>query len=244
MIGAIPGDTQYFPGIVIDDSLADVGPGTGGIDASRVIGLQYMIRRPERYHRMKPARRHDTLSRADVVAGDACPCRTVSDVEWRETGIVGCIFEVVCRTERFIHNIDQPAEVLQVLDTITVFHRHSRSPDPGLCMAAHAVRAHQIAGVANSAFDTRPARPVGQPGIDLAEMIVHCLTQCHTWIVIRSRFKHSQFNLISRSIRLGPQEIDSARLEYPVYRRAMSFILLVDALILITPLSIFIERQE
>jgi hypothetical protein len=47
------------------------------------------------------------------------------------------------------------------------------------------MRAHQIACVADAAFDRSAARAVGQPGIDLTDVIVHRLPHGHSRIDVR-----------------------------------------------------------
>src|SRR5215510_15456234 len=131
---------------------------------------------------MELARGDDSFRGADVVTGDSGSGGAVAYVERREAGVVRRLLQVIRRAKRFVHHVDEAAEVLNVLDAVAVLYRHGGPPDARLRVAAHAMRAHKVAGVADAALDRSAARAVGQPGIDLAEMIVHRLPHGHTRI--------------------------------------------------------------
>src|SRR5262245_52768949 len=140
---------------------------------------------------MELARGDGALRRADVVTGHPRSGGAVAYVERREAGVVRRVLQVIRRAHRLVHHVDQAAEVLNVLDAVAVLYRDGRPPDPRLRVAAHAMRAHQIASVADAAFDRSATRAIGQPGVHLTDVIVHRLPYGHTRIVIWRRFQHT-----------------------------------------------------
>src|SRR5262245_1725977 len=191
MPGAIPGRSQNLAGVVVYHRLADVRSGSGRVDAARVGGLERVIGRADRLHRMEPASGDDSFRCADIVTGDSGSGGAVAYVERRETGVVRRVLQVIRRAKRFVHHVDQAAEVLNVLDAVAVLYRNGGPPDARLRVAAHAMRAHQIARVADAAFDRSAARAIGQPGVHLTDVIVHRLPHGHTRIVVWRRLQHT-----------------------------------------------------
>ncbi len=244
MAGAVPGRAQDLSGVIVDHRLADVRSGAGGVDAARVRRLQDVVGDANRLHRMELARWKDALGCAYVMTRDARAGRPVADIQWSQACVVGRVLQIIGRAQRFVHNVDQMSVILDIFDAITVFDRHGRAPDARLRVAAHAVSAHEIAGVTDAPFDARSTWSVSQPRIHLADMIIHRLADGHPRIGIRRRFEQPQFDFVSGRIGLGAQEVDAARLEQAIDRCAVRFVLLVDSFVLIAPFSVFNQRQQ
>src|SRR5262245_4715602 len=193
---------------------------------------------------MQLARGDDSFRRADVVTGDSGSGGAVAYVERREACVVRRVLQVVGRTQRLVHDVDQAAEVLNVLDPVTVLYRNGRPPNARLRVAAHAMRAHQIAGVADAPFDRSAARAIGQPGVHLTDVIVHRLPHGHSRVVVWRGPQHTQLNLVARRVGFGAQEVRPARLDQANYRGAMLFVLLVCAFVLVAPFGVFDQRAR
>ena len=139
----------------------------------------------------------------------SCSCRSISNIQRRQTGVVGRVLQVVCGAQRLIHDVDQTAEILKVLGPVSIFNRDGRAPDSRLGVATHAVGAEQVPGVADSPLHARSARPVGEPCIHLPEVVVQTLPNGHPRIVVGGRFQQPQLDLITGRIGFGPEEVDS-----------------------------------
>ncbi|MCG3159983.1 MAG: hypothetical protein JMDDDDMK_01015 [Acidobacteria bacterium] len=244
MAGAIPRRAQNLARVVVNHRLADVRSRPGGVDSAGIGCLQRVIGRADGLHRMQLARGRDAFRRADVVTGDARPGGAVADIERREAGVVRRVFQVVRRAQRLVHHVDQAAVVLLVLDYVAVFNGAGRPPDARLRVATHAMRAHQIAGVADAPFDRSAARTIGQPRINLTDVIVHRLPHGHSRIVVRRGLQHAQFDFVTRRVGFGAQVISSARFEQANNRGAMLFVLLMRALVLIAAFGVFDQRAR
>ena len=244
MAGAVPGGAQDLSGIAEYDRFSHVGTGTGGIDAAGVGGLKHVVGGAHQLLRMELARREHPLGGADVVAGHPGSGGAVADVQGSQTGVVGGLLEVIGRPERLVHQVDQPPEVLNVFDRVAVLDRNRRAPDPGLGMAAHAVGAEQVAGVADAALHAGAARAVGQPGVHLGQVVVETLAHGHAGVPVGRRPEQPQFDLVARRVGLGPQEVDAARLQQAVDFRSVVLGLLVNPLVVVAPPGVFRQRQQ
>ena len=100
----------------------------------------------------------------------------------------------------------------------------------------------RLPGVANATFHTGTARAVGEPRIDLSQVIVKRLANRHRGVFIRSRSKDTQFNLIARRIGLGAQEVGLAGLQQAVDFGAVAFVLLMDSFILVPAFQVLHDR--
>ena len=244
MASAVPGGAEDLSGKAENHRLAHVGAGPGGIDPAGIGGLQHLVGRSQQLLRMELARRKHPLGGAKIVAGHPGSGGTVADVQGSQAGIVGGLLEIVGRPQRLIHHVDQPAEILDVFDPVSVLHGNRRAPNAGLGVAAHAMGPQQVAGVADAALHAGAARAVGQPGVHLGQVVVEALAHRQPGIPVGRRLEQPQFDLVARRIGLGPQEVDSPGLQQAVDFRSVILGLLVNPLIVVAPPGVLHQRQQ
>ena len=242
--GAVPGSAEDLSGIAENDRLAHVGTGPGGIDSAGIGRLKHMVGRANQLLRMELARGDCALGGADVVAGHPGPGRTVAHVQGSQAGVVGGLLEVIGGPQRLVHQVDQPAEVLNVLDPVPVLHRNRRAPNAGLGMAAHAMGSQQVAGVADAALHAGASGAVGQPGVHLGQVVVEALAHRHPGIPIGRRLEQPQLDLVARRVGLGPQKVNSPGLQQAIDLGSVVLGLLVNPLIVVAPPGVFHQRQQ
>ena len=69
-------------------------------------------------------------------------------------------------------------------------------------------------------------------------MIVQSLAYCASRVIIRRRLHNAQFQIVTRRVCFHAQEISFSRLQVPVNRNPMLFLLLLRRILLLLPLML------
>ena len=189
---------------------------------------------------MQPPRRQKRFQRGHVIPRRARARRTVTQIQRSKTGIIRRILQNIGRPQRFIHHVCQMAEVPHVLRAVSVQHGAHRAPHAGLCVAAHAVRAQQAAGIANAPVHAGAARPVQQPRVHLGHLIVHGHAHGLPRVRVRAWTPQTQLHIVARGICFHLQEINPTRLQQPVNLRPVPLGLLMNPFVRVRAFPVFL----
>lgn len=229
--GLLIGLGEDLAGEAVDDGGADVGAGAGGVDAAGVGGLEDVVGRADLLHGVEATGGEEVFGGGGVPAGGAGAGGAVAEVEGGEGGVVGGFGEGVGRAEGLVHGVDEVAVVDDVFRAVAMLEGDGGAPDAGLGVAAHAVGAHEVAGVADAAVDGGAAGAIEDPGVDLAHVVVDGLLDGLAGVGVRGEVAEAEFDFVAGGVGFDLEEVDAAGLEGAGDGGAVGFGLLVDAFV-------------
>ena len=230
--GIAPGAFQDLGSELEDDVGPEVRSPPGRVDALGIGSLEHVVRRAALPLGVEFLGPEGPLVQHDVPPSDPRSGGTIAEIVRRDAGVDGGVLELVRQAQRFVHGVDEaPIVLLHAERAIAVAQGIGHAPDSALGVAAHAVLAEQRGRVPRPPVRRDVARPVDQPRIDLGQVVIDPLPDRLHGIVVRPRPEEPHLQFVVRLVRLDPQVVGLARLEFARDERAERAVLLVRPLV-------------
>ena len=178
------------------------------------------------------------------MTGDAGAGGTVAEIQRGQAGVVGGVDQLVGWPHRLVADVDQIAEQLDVADAVALGQGDCRTPHTALRVAAHALGSQQIAGVADASLDAGASRPVGQPAVDLPDVVIESVANRLVRVAERGGADDSQVELVPWRVAFDSQEVDLPGFQGPVDRDPVLFFLLVHPFVGVFPLGVLVAQGQ